>query len=238
MVLIANDKPTEVLEPGEQTFDLPAALVPPQRSAVLGGWFTSIAPMRSDHLHTPFVFQPTVQFVAVVRLIPDHALGQVIEEAGVQCGVNERYLVRAGATCANGERKTLSVCKAHDFGAFAAFGLAHTRAPFFAWANVPSMNPSLRSMPPRSRKSSAKAARIFSKVPARVHSWNRRWHVAGGGYRSGRAAHGAPVRSTHRMPSSTSRGSRGGRPGLPGRALGLGMKSAIRCQCSFVKSVP
>ncbi len=104
-------------------------------------------------------------------------------------------------------------------------------------AHVPSINPSLRSMPPRSFKSWANAVRILVKTPDSVHSWKRRWQVLFGGYRSGKSAHWAPVRRIHRMPLRTDRKSCGGRPGFPGCALGFGRYPAIRCHCSFVRSI-
>ena len=77
----------------------------------------------------------------------------------------------------------------------------------------------------------------MAKTPDSVHSWKRRWHVLLGGYRSGRSLHGAPVRKIQRMPLSTERQSCGGRPDFPGWALGFGIYSAIRCHCSFVRSI-
>jgi hypothetical protein len=62
------------------------------------------------------------------------------------------------------------------------------------------MKHSVRSSLPRSRRSSASARRIFASTPVRDHCWNRRWHVAGEGYRFGTSCHGAPVRSTHSTP--------------------------------------
>lgn len=237
MIFVADDKSAEVLKPGKQAFDFPATFVSTQRSAVLGGRFAAIASMRSNHLHAAFFGQPAIQVVAVIGLVADHSHRQVVEETSVQGRIDKGYFVGASAACVNGERKTLSVCKPHDFGAFAAFGLANASAPFFAGAKVPSMNPSLRSMPPRSRRSSAKAVRILSNTPNRTHLWNRRWHVLRGGYRWGKSFHGAPVRRIHRIPLSTARESCGGRPDRPGRAFGSGMNSAIRCHCSFVMSM-
>ncbi len=46
-------------------------------------------------------------------------------------------------------------------------------------------------------------------TPAFVHCWNLRWQIWCGGYRSDKSFHCAPVRSTHKMPFNTSRGSRG-----------------------------
>jgi hypothetical protein len=112
----------------------------------------------------------------------------------------------------DGDRKTIAVCHRHDLGRFAASSFPNKRAPFFAPAWLPSMKASVRSTLPRSSRSRARAARIRSNTPSRSHFWNRRWHVAKGGYRAGRSAQGAPVRKTHRIPCSTSRGSLHGRP--------------------------
>ena len=237
MILIADHQPTEVLKPGEQSFDLPTASVSPQWPTVLGGRLVSTAPVRRDQLDVSFSGQLRIQRIAVIRFVPHQPLGQVFQKAGVQRCLHERHFMRARAADVNGERKTLSVCKAHDFGAFAPFGLAHAIAPFFAGAKVPSINPSLRSMPPRSRRSSAKAVRILTNTPDRLHAWKHRWQVLRGGYRSGRSAHGAPVRRIQRIPLSTSRRSWGGRPDLPGPALAFGRCCAIRSHCSLVRSM-
>jgi len=237
MIFIPNDKSAKVLKPCEEAFDLPASLVATQRTAILSGGLTPIAFVRSDHLHASFFGQTSVQGIAVVGFVANQTLGKFVQKTGLQRRVNKGHFMRASAGCANGERKTASVCKAHDFGSFAPFGLAHTIAPFFAGAKVPSIKPSLRSMPPRSRRSSARAVRILAKTPNSVHSWKRRWQVLFGGYREGRSAQGAPVRKTQRMPLSTARKSCGGRPDVPGRALGLGRYSTIRCHCSFVRSM-
>ena len=237
MILVANHKATEVLQPSKEPLNFPAAFVSPQRSAVLGRPFAAIGPMRSNHLHVTFGSQPPVQLVAVIGLVTHQTLRQFVQEASVQRSIDQGHFMWASAGRANGERKTFSVCKAHDFGPFAAFGLAHTIAPFFAGANVASMKPSLRSIPPRSFKSSARAERIFSNTPERVHAWKRRWQVLFGGYRSGKSAQGAPVRRIQRIPLRTSLGSCGGRPDLPDRTLGFGMKPAIHCHCSFVRSM-
>ena len=238
MILVANNKAPEVLQPSKQTFDLPTTFVASQYSAILAGRFAAVASMRGNHLQAPFGLQSLVQPIRVIGLVTDQTLGQFFQETGVQGSIDQGHFVRTSPGGINGDRKTFSVRKAHNFGTFTAFGLAHTKAPFFAGLKVPSINPSLRSMPPRWQRSSAKAERIFSNIPERVHCWKRRWQVWYGGYRLGRSAHGAPVRSTQRMASSTSRGLRGGRPGFPGPALGLGMKSTIRCHCSFVSSMP
>ena len=206
--------------------------------SVLGYRLAAIVPVRSNQLYASLPPQSVIKRVAVVGLIADQPRWQLISETGVQGGFDQSYFVGASAARADGDRKTVSVRKAHDFGAFAAFGLAHASAPFLAGAKVPSMNPSRRSSPPRFRRSSAKAARIFENTPDARHSWNRRWQVLLGGYRSGRSFQGAPVRSIQKIPFNTCRESRGGRPDAPGLAFGSGRCGATNSHCSFVRSMP
>jgi hypothetical protein len=63
--------------------------------------------------------------------------------------------MRRSAGHVHRERKTMAVADRHDFAAFAAASRADSRAPFFAELKLASMNDSLRSSFPRSRKSSA-----------------------------------------------------------------------------------
>jgi hypothetical protein len=237
MVFVTNHQTTEVLEPGEEPLDLPAFFIPAQGSAVLAGRLGAVVPVRRDQFDAPFLSQRSVEGIAVVSLVADELLRHLRQKTRFQRRFHEGDFMRAGTGDVHGDRKTGSVRKAHDFGAFAPFGLAHTIAPFLAGANVPSIKPSLRSRPPRYCKSSARAVRILAKTPEVVHSWKRRWQVLLGGYRSGRSAHGAPVRKIQRIPLRTARESCAGRPDFPGWALGRGIKSAIRCHCSFVISI-
>jgi hypothetical protein len=137
----------------------------------------------------------------------------------------------------NGDRKTSAVCNCHDLGPLTTLGFADFGAPFLAPVKEPSMKASLGSIPPRSYRSSAKVCKTFSKVPSRTHCWNRRWQVWYGGYRSGMSFQGAPVRSTHKMPLMTSRGSRQGRPFPSGRRRGLGKSGSMISHCFSVRSM-
>ena len=215
MILVANDKAAEVVEPGKQPLNLPAAEVTPQRSTVLRG-VTTVAAVRRNHLHAALIKKPFVQDVAVVSFITDEPVGKIFGPNRIKGFVNESHLVGRGAGYTCSERNTMAVCDRHDLAALAAFGLSDLAPPFLAPEKEPSMKASERSSLPRRSRSSANTARILANTPARVHCWNRRWQVWYGGYRSGRSFQGAPVRKIHKMPLSTSRGSRGGRPRPPG----------------------
>ena len=237
MKFVPHNQPSKVLQPCKQSLDLPSTFVASQLSAVLRSRLNPVRLVRRDKLHVSFISQLLIKLVRVVGPVANNFLRQIFCHAGVESFFHKRYFMRRSAACVHGERNTLSVAKAHDFGAFAAFGLADSVAPFLAGANVPSMKPSLRSMPPRSRKSSASAINIFSNMPDSVHCWNRRWQVLFGGYRSGRSFHCAPVRRIHKMPLSISRESTTGRPCLPGPLLGWGKYFEIRFHCSSVISI-
>ena len=238
MVFVANDKSPEVVEPSKQTLYFPASSVTTQWSTVLRDRSTAIAAVWRDQLDATLVEKSCVQDVTVVRFVADEPIGKMFGPSRVKGLVDQRYLVGRSAGHVDGERKTMAVCDRHDLAALAPFGFPDLAPPFLAPVKEPSMKASDRSSLPRCSKSPANTLRILANAPARVHCWNRRWQVWYGGYRSGRSFQGAPVRKTHKMPLSTSRGSRAGRPRPPGfRRIG-GTSGSIRRHCSFVRSMP
>jgi len=237
MIFITNNETSEVLEPGKQTLNLPTLSVSPQYSAILAVRFNTIIFMWCDHLNTTFPFQSFIKFVTVIRSVADNFIRYIFKKTGIKSIIDKCYFMRVSTGCINGDRKTESVCKAHNFGSLAPFGFAHTIAPFFAGAKVPSIKPSLKSIPPRSFRSLANPERILANTPDSVHSWKRRWHVLLGGYRSGKSFQGAPVRNIQRIPFSTALKSCGGLPDFPGPAFGFGMYCSIFFHCSFVRSI-
>ena len=79
--LVAGDEAPRVLEPGEQTFDAPAAAVAPQGATVLGH-IDAIPPVRGDELDVDGR-ERTVKGVAVVGGVADQSGRVVGEKAGV-----------------------------------------------------------------------------------------------------------------------------------------------------------
>src|SRR5260370_19366989 len=158
------------MKPREQSFDFPAAPVTPQYAAVLRRGFASRAFVWSNQLHSEALAQLYIQWITVA----DQALGSFGEEALLDGGCDELGFMRRSAGHVHGERKTMAVADRHDFAAFTAASRADSRAPFFAELKLASMNDSLRSSFPRSRKSSASfwSSRIAN--PERCHCWNRR----------------------------------------------------------------
>jgi len=62
----------EVLQPSEETFDLPASHVAAKGSAVLS--FPSFAAVGSDHFDAVQLAEPRVQRVAIVGFVADQSL--------------------------------------------------------------------------------------------------------------------------------------------------------------------
>lgn len=227
MSLMSDNQPPEILKPGEKPFDFPAAFMPPQLSSVLSFWLSPAAAVRGGHLHPMLFHKFRVKTVAVMRFVTDELAGLAADEKAVKRLFRELRLMRRSACKAGGGRKAGSVRNGHDPAAFAAFCPADGSAPFFAGTKLPSMNASRMSMPPRSCKPAASTSAMRRNTPAFTHCWNRLRQAWRGGHRSGRPFHGAPGRSAHKMPFSTSRGSRGLRP----------RESFLRNDCKMTGSI-
>jgi len=236
MKFVPYDKTAEVLQPCKQSFNLPAATVAPQGATVL--CFGALSPIWSNHFNAPVLFQLGVELIAVVGFVSNEPFGKLAGKTSVQGRFNQSHLMRRRAGHVYGERNTRSVCHCHDLGALAALCFTNGTAPFFAGANVPSMNASRRSSLPRSRRSSAKANRTASKIPSLRQRWNHLWQVWYGGYLGGKSFQCAPVLRIHRIPFNTSRGSLTGLPCPIGPLGGFGRSVVSRSHCSFVMSIP
>ncbi len=237
MVLLSHHQASEVLQPGKEAFDLPASAIAPELSSVLGLQSLAATSVGCNHLDVPIFLQSLIKSIAVVSFISDQSSGNFVEKPCLEGLLDKRYFMRRSAGHVHGDRKTRSVCHCHDLAALAPLGFSHGGAPFLAGANVPSMNASLRSMPPRSRRSSASVTRIRSNTPCFRQYWNRRWQVWYGGYRAGMSFQGAPVLRIQDMPSRSSRGGVGGLPLHPSWPFAGGIKNQIRAHCSLVRSM-
>ena len=168
MPFVARHESTEVLQPGEEAFNLPAAAVAAELSAVLGD-VPAVRAMWRDELD-PALGQLGIQGVAVVSAVADDARWQLPEEPALQGVFDERYFAGICTCDSNGERKTSAVCECHDLGAFAFAGEADGEAPFFAPAKVASMNVSVKSYPPAAANSRARWWSTRASVPLRAQS--------------------------------------------------------------------
>jgi hypothetical protein len=78
--LVADDQPAEVLQPGKQSFKLPAAPIPPHAPKILG-FVSSIASVGSDQFDS---VEPElcVQLVGVIGVVTDQVLHTEISPSG------------------------------------------------------------------------------------------------------------------------------------------------------------
>ena len=237
MVFVSYDKPSEILKPGKKPFNFPSSSITPQFPSILGFGFLSSLSMRRDYLYLTLLKHSFIKVITIVGFITNNLIRSIFGKTTIYRIFNQFHFMGRSAFNVSGDRNTSSVCDCHDLGAFATFCLADSKTPFFAGAKDPSMNASRISIWPRSYRSSASSWAIRLKTPSRTHCWNRRWHVWYGGYRWGRSFQGAPVRSIHKTPFSTSLGSRGGRPLGSLEGVNFLIIGSIRFHCSFVMSI-
>jgi len=228
--------PAEVLQPGEQSLDFPTAMVPSERTTILGRWPLPIALVRSDQFNSAPT-QPFIQGVTIIGSITNQPLWVLSGKAALERAFDQSDLMRRSTLRGYGDRKTRAICHCHELCTLAPLGFSHPAAPFFAMTKVPSMKHSVRSSLPRSFTSVTSALRTFSKTPAHTHSWYRRWHVWYGGYRSGRSRHVAPVRRIQRMPFRISRSATLGRPFPSARRGTFGSNGFTISHCSSLRSI-
>ena|SRR5271167_159698 len=174
VMLPANDDATIVMQPGEQTLDFPTTAVTPQYAAILRGGSTAGRVVGRDQFHAELLADLRVERIAVIGPVADHSLGNFGQEALLQRSGYEFGFMWRSAGHVHGERKTMAVADRHDFAALTASSRTDGGAPFFAELKLASMNASLRSSFPRSRKSSASFCRSRSNNPERCHCWKRR----------------------------------------------------------------
>lgn len=195
-------------------------------------WFCPIAAMGTDQVDAALL-QTRSQRIAVGGRVVQEMLGQAAEPTPLEQWLDQSHFVRTGAGNVRAPWQTIRGGEHHDLGAFAALGLAHASAPFFAEQNVPSAMASLVSTAPARSSRRSRRDHACSQAPLLVQSRRRRQHVLAEGNDVGRSFQRAPVCSTQQMPSKQARDGAGGRP-PSGDCSGSGKRSAISDHCSSV----
>jgi len=222
------------LEPTDRSLHFPATAISSQRSPVLCETFDAVAAVGTNQLNAAFG-QPCPQRIAVGGQIVDQTTRLPSKHTPLQKRLDQIYFIRSGAGRVDSQRKTMAVGENHDLRSLAALGLAHLFTPFFADEKVPSAKDSSWATRPCRSSLRSSRAHAFSQMPASVHAFKRRQHVAGEGKWRGRCLQGAPVRRIQRMPSTQGRDATRGRPPF-GRSGDSMNSSAIRFHCSSVSS--
>jgi hypothetical protein len=125
----------------------------------------------------------------------------------------------------------LAIDQYHPLRALAPLGFANSSAPFLADTKLPSRNVSSQSSSCWWCSAASMARQAWSHTPCSSHCRNRRQPVGPLGYSGGRSRHRAPVRSTHRMPSTHSRFEAQGRPRPSRLRWGGGKTYSINAHC-------
>ena len=242
--LIPNDQATKRAVPRHRALDDPASAIPSQLATVLGLRAPAVDPVRADQLDTATV-ECTPQRIGVVGAVgdeSDHSAARAPATAsrnrdGGQRRLGERHLRRRRRGDGNSQRYTLAVCHHHALRALAPLGLPDVRTPFFADANVASMNASSQSRRPLVSSCPKNARQTRNHTPCSSHACSRRQQVEGLGYSEGRSRHRAPVFRTQRIPSKTSRWAIQGRPPC-GLNRARGSSGSIFSHCRSLSRMP
>jgi len=242
--LIAYYQAAKIRQPGKGSFNFPSFSITPELSSILLFRMLTIFPMRHNQINFQF-FKPLSKWITVITFIRYQAQWALSGTAAAAtryiygfkrflCEFDFRGRCRGkGAS----DRNTLAVDHHHPLRSFAPLGRANKGPPFFAGAKLPSMKASCQSSAPLSSSMDRNLRQTSSHTPWSSQSCNRRQQVEGLGYRSGRSCQRAPVRSTQRMPSRTSRLFFAGRPPF-GLTLCLGSSGSSSFHwSSFMKRV-
>lgn len=235
MATIPTDQgPLVFVHPCEQALDFPSTAVTPECAAILRSGPNTVLAVWGDQFNS-LGCQLLIERITVVGTIPHNSLGSSHRDGFSERRFDKGDFMWRSRSRVHGEWKTRSVCNNHELRTFAPLGLSDFGAPFFATVKVPSMKHSVRSIPPRSSRSRARASSIFLRAPAFTQRLNRLKQVDGDGKRSGRSAHEAPVRKTKSTPSITARSSwTSGRPRPSARTGDGGISGERMAHCSSV----
>lgn len=224
------------VQPREQALDLPSPAVTPKRTPILRLGSDAIALVWGDQFNA-LGSKALIERITVVGAIPNKSSGSSHGEGLIEGSFDKGDFMWRSRSRVQGEWKTCSVRNNHELRTLAPLGLSHPRAPFFATTKVPSIKHSERLILPRSSKSRASASTMARSTPWRTQRLKRRKQVEPEGNRSGRSAHPAPVRSTHRMPLSAARSPCvTGLPRPSARGSTFGIRGSRIAHCSSVSS--
>ena len=216
-------------DPGHCAFDFPSIFIAPKSAAILNWLFPTLS-WRGNEFNTGASKFGTQKF-GIVTFITNQTLG-LPRQAFERC-LNQRLLVRCGRVKGHCQRNSFAVRHHHELRTLATPSDFDFRAPFLAITKWPSIKHCAHWIRRRLSSSRIKLSQIFSQIPWSSQSLKRLQQVLGLGYCFGKSFQRAPLRSTHRMPSRTSRFFFQGRPLL----LNFGSKGSIFSHCFWLKYI-
>ncbi len=236
--VIAHHQSSVVAEPSEGALHDPASLITAQGPTVLRWRFAPILPVRGNPFDATGRQLPA-QRIAIVTAVGNQAarLLPVPYPERLERRLDEFDFRRESRVKVVSQRNTRAVDHHHPLRPLAPLGFAHSEAPFFAGAKLPSRNASLHFNCCCSLSSARNARQIVSQTPCSSQSRSLRQPVDGEGNSSGKSCHRAPLPRIHNMPSSTLRSEAGGRPPR-GRGGHWGSKGRIFSHWASVNNRP
>jgi len=237
-----NHQPTKGCQPSKSPLGFVASPIAAQLTPILSLGLLSIFTMRRNQVNTT-LRQMLPQRVTVIASVRDQALRFLARSPRSRAGhpnrgqsrIHQLYFRRRGRVQVDSQRKTLAVDHHHPLRALATLGFADSDAPFLAGAKLPSIKASRQSSCLRLSSVPKKARQMSNQTSCSSQSFNRRQHVEGLGYSLGKSFQRAPVRSIHRIPSSTLRLFAQGRPPRLD-FVSLGNSGSIIAHCLSVKN--
>src|SRR5262245_19009666 len=232
--VVTDDQAAVVAQPSKGTLYFPSFPITTECSAVVYQIAGSIAPVGDNQPNT-LRLQPQAQRIAVVTTIGNQTLGLLWSTAakksdGCQGRFGKAYIRWRGTGQLASQRNTLAVDHHHPLRALATLGFADSVAPFLAGAKLPSRKLSRQSKRPRWSNSDKNARQIRSHTPCWSQRCKRFQQTLGLTPISlGKSRQRAPVLSTQRIPSNTTRLLLAGRPRR--RRLSLGKSGWIFYHC-------
>ncbi len=220
-ILISHNKTSEVADPGEGTFYVPTGSIGKIVHFVGPASLPELADatLWLDRAFHALLSQVVPEAPGIISFVCDKLLGPLAHSAGLgpNCDLVKNYrrkielrYLRTGKMARDGDSS--SVGNEHPFGAFAFPGKPYRISPFLAGAKLPSMNACAQASLSCASRLESTHCHILCHTPCSSQALSRRQQVTYEPYFSGIAAHGAPVRSTQRIPSRVRLSSARGRP--------------------------
>ncbi len=240
--LISDNQSPTIVEPSKTSLDAPSLGVTGCRKARRLSAFSAPRVFSSRNTTLDSARRQLAPESGTVETFVGNKLGHsgsgssaplFLNGDGCQRATRQTNFVRLRAFAQNANRQTVAVSYEHHFAAFSNFGAPDSIAPFFDGTNEPSRKAAAHSILPAWSSVASSVCQTASQTPACDHSSNRRQHVVGEPYSSGKSAHATPVFRTYKIPFKHLRLSVRGRP-RPN--LCGGKSGSSTCHCASVKS--
>lgn len=238
IMLVSDYETSEGAEPSERPFDFISPGISVFHPTVLFSFVLAVFPIWGQQRYPSF-FEPFSERIAVMPLVRYDSVWPSFWPSLTTLGdsdlsqslLRQPYFSGRGRVDMASQWNTLTIDHHHPLCSFAPLGFSDGRAPFFAGAKLPSIKASLQSRTPLLSSSERNVRQTLSQIPSSSHRLSLLQQVDGLGYLSGKSLHRAPVRKTHKIPSTTMRSSARGQPFLRGIST-LGNKGKIFFHCA------